>query len=215
MNPIERLNEWLQSRRDDRAARLASREYTDIVTLSRKGVLRAKGTGQSITQIRAAITSRVRVPVKVLVPHGTYFVASGAHQNMVTRQEYRFDLGAMDTRHISVPASCINANLAIPRESDAFRGVAKVSKNLSRFLEAAQGEDPMTVQAGVWAITDGYTGAQVQQHLRIRRSSARGAIGGLRSPLDQFGSDGGSAVSDSNIRRAREILRGLGIRTNL
>ena len=78
MNPIKRPNEWPQSRRGGGAARLASNDDTGIVALSREGVLRAMGTGQSITQVQAAITSRVRVPMKVVVPRGTYIPACGA-----------------------------------------------------------------------------------------------------------------------------------------
>jgi hypothetical protein len=140
---------------------------------------------------------------------------------MVTRREYRFVLDPLDTEHIRVPASCINANLPIPRDSDGFHGVSRVSKDLTRFLQAAEGEDAMTVQAGVWAITDGYTGSQVQQHLRVRRTSRYGGLGslsglgGFPSSLSHLMPDDGSAVSDHNIRRAREILAKLNIRTNL
>jgi hypothetical protein len=212
MHLLTSFKEWLQNRRDSRAKHLPD-DYADIVTLHRKGIVRAKGNGQSITDIRAEITSRVRVPIKVVVPHGTYFVSTGSHQNMVTRREYRFELDPLETEHIRVPASCINANLPIPKDSDGFLGVSRVSANLTRFLQAAEGEDAMTVQAGVWAITDGYTGSQVQQHLR--RRSSRG-FGGLNIPsMSRYMPDEGSAVSDYNIRRAREILKQLKIRTNL
>lgn len=218
MNLLTSFKEWLQSWRDSRAKRLPD-DYADIVTLHRKGIIWAKGSGQSITDIRAEITSRVRVPVKVLVPHGTYFVSTGSHQNMVTRREYRFELDPLETEYIRVPASCINANLPIPKDSDGFHGVSRVSTKLTRFLQAAEGEDAMTVQAGVWAITDGYSGSQVQQHLRKRSSRGFGGLSGLSGlnipGMDQFMSDEGSAVSDFNIRRAREILEQLKIRTNL
>lgn len=67
----------------------------------------------------------------------------------------------------------------------------------------------MTVQAGVWAITDRYSDYQIKQHLRIRRSSHR------FGEFSDFGADKSSAVSDRNIERAREILKQLKIQTNL
>jgi hypothetical protein len=204
MNPIALIKEWWQQHRDSRVERLDD-GYIDVVILYNEGLVRAKGTGQSITDISAEVTSRVRKSLKVLIPHGTYFVSSSGHQNMVTRREYRLDLGPMTTKHISVPATCINANLPIPDKNAGFRGVARVSNDLRRFLEAAEGEDPMTVQTGAWAITDGYSGPQVQEHLRIHRSHGFG----------DAGHDAGSAVSDANITRARQLLAQLGIRNRL
>lgn len=224
MNLLEKIKQWRQTRRDNLAKRFAD-EYVDILTLHSNGILRAKATGQSITDIRAEIQSLVRVPIKVTIPHGTYFKASGSHQNMVSRCEYRFDLDPMETEYIDVPASCINASLPIPGGEDDFYGVGRVSKNLARFLQAAEDESAMTVQAGVWAITDGYTGSQVQQHLRrVRRVDPFERLGGLGRSSGLFHElgdrggltvDEGSAVSDHNIRRAREILAEIKIRTNL
>ncbi len=201
-----KIKDWSQTRRDRKAGRLAD-DFTDIVSLYRKGIIGVKATGQSITDIHAEVKSRVRVPLKVAVAHGTYFVSTGNHQNMVTRRRYRFDLDPMESRTIHVPAACINANLPIPQEKDGFKGVSRVPDKLSKFLEAAQDEDPMVVQAGVWAITDNYTAHQIQQHLRLRQSDRYGSVGSMH--------DAGAAISDSQIARAREILNRLEIRTNL
>jgi hypothetical protein len=209
MKLIAWIGDWINRRRDKKARKLPD-DYNDLVSLFRKGIVSARGTGQSISDIRAEIISRVRLPVKVLVKHGTYFVSEGAHQNMVTRKEYRFVLDPLEARSIQVPASCINAALPIPGGNDKFRGVSRVSRNLSRFLEAVEGEDAMTIQAGVWAITDNYTASQIQQHLRIRRSSRTGICFDSNSYTD-----GGPAISSSKINRAKEILNELGIRTNL
>jgi len=230
VNLIFTFKEWRQGRRDTRAKHLSD-DYVDIVTLRQRGILWAKGSGESITHIQAQIESRVRVPIKVLVPHGTYFVSTGSHQNMVTRCEYRFELGPMSTEEISVAASCINARLAIPKDSDGFYGVSRVSTKLRRFLEAAAGEDPMTVQAGVWAITDGYSASQIQGHLRkqvrfrpltdirdwrsFRDPEQSSPFSPFRNPFEEQLVDDGSAVSDQNIERARIILQELKIGTNL
>jgi hypothetical protein len=118
---------------------------------------------------------------------------------MVTRRVYEFDLHPMDERHISVPASCINANLPVPSDRDSFSGVARVSSSVAKFLEAAEGEDAMTIQAGVWALTDGYSRNQVKTHLVAQ---------------DQYGNRR-PAVSDRNIDRAKAILDGVGVRNRL
>ena len=107
-----------------------------------------------------------------------------------------------------MPASCINASLPIPKESDRFRGVSRVSENVRRFMEAAEGEEAMVVQAGVWALTDGYSRSRIQQTLRTRRVRY-GANAG------SSGSDEGPAISIAQIDKAKAILTRLGIRNNL
>ena len=56
------------------------------------------------------------------------------------------------------------------REGDRFYGVARVSDNVARFLEASKNEDPMVIQAGVWTLTDNYSRYDVINH-RISRDS--------------------------------------------
>ena len=96
-------------------------------------------------------------------------------------------------------AACINANLPIPGKSDRFYGVRRVSDNLARFLEASRGADSMTVQAGVWTLTDSYSGDDVKNHLYVQ---------------DQQGNRR-QAVSDEHIADAKRILRELGIPNRL
>jgi tetratricopeptide (TPR) repeat protein len=194
--PMAIMN-WFQARRDAKVKALPD-GYSDIVDLCDMGVLIATGTGQSITDIAASITSRVTVPLRVRIPHGTYFVSSGNYQNMVTRKEYELDLAPGKTLHISLPASCINASRPVPKDTDGFSGVARVSADLARFLQAAEGEDAMTIQAGVWTITDCYSREAIQSHLRVSRGP------GTTNPE--------AAVSDDQIDRAKTLLDSLGIR---
>jgi hypothetical protein len=208
MNLIRSIRNWNQQRRTRRAEALPD-GYIDIVHLHRKGLVTAKGTGQSITEITAEIVSRVNIPLKVSVAQGTYFVSRGNHQNMVTRRECRVDLAALGRKTIFVPPTCINATLPIPGQSDRFSGVARVPEKVQRFLEAAQGEDAMVIQAGVWALTDGFTRSRIQSALRTRRVSTRHGV-----PVDG-GYDSGAAISDFQIDKAKKILDDLHIRTNL
>lgn len=204
MKFLKKIEAWFQARRDRKAAALPDGAI-DIVNLYKSGFITARATGQTITDIRAEVTSRVNVPLKVVISHGTYFVSRGNHQNMVTRRKYEIALSPMEKREIRIPASCINASLPIPNENDHFNGVSRVSKSLCRFMEAAEGEDAMVIQAGVWTITDGYSKQQIQSTLRVRRSTYR----------DSDSHDTGSAISDQHVLRAKRILDDLGIRNSL
>jgi hypothetical protein len=181
----------------------------DILALYESGLISVTGTGNSITEIRASVISRTKVPLKVHIPHGTYFVSSGDWQNMVTRSEYDFDLEPWATKHISVGASCINAGRAIPQSNHTFKGVARVPEVLSKFLQAAAGEDAMTIQAGVWAITDDYSPDDIKRRLRKRWTS------GGASAATSVSLDDGPAISDDNIDRAKELLDRLRIPNRL
>lgn len=186
-------------RRQARLSKLDEKEEYDLFFLHKENFVRARATGQSITEIFAEVENLFRKKIHVVIKPGTYFVAKGNHQNMVTRREYRFDLYPLDTEDIGVDAACINADLPIPDETGRFYGVKKVSSDLARFLEASTNEEDMTVQAGVWALTDNYSGYDVKEHLVTR---------------DQYGNTS-KAVSDYNIEKARRILNELGIRHNL
>jgi hypothetical protein len=185
---------WLE-----RLAQLNESEEYDVVQLYQWGFVLARAKGQTITHINAEVQNQTDKTLRVIIRPGTYFVSSGAHQNMVTRTDHRFRLRGTATETVYVPASCINAESPIPGEHDHFSGVAKVSDNLTRFLERAGREDPMVIQAGVWALTDNYSQYEVQHKLMAR--SSRG--------------DTRPAVSDEQVARARKILNELGIPNRL
>jgi hypothetical protein len=222
----KRVGGWLQALRD-RKARALSDAHTDIVVLYKKRLITVEGKGNSISKISAFIESRVTVPLKIYIPLGTYFVKSGDYQNMVTRTEYEFELDPRWGKHISIDASCINANRPIPTSSDKFRGVARVPEKLSRFLVEAAAEDDMTIQAGVWAITDRYTRRDLESRLRRRkrmdlrehmeaqsRANMTASILG-RSAHQMPVDDDGPAISDRQIDRAKALLDKLGIKNRL
>jgi len=193
------LGKAIKERRIDRrtakAADLREDKAYDLIFLHERGFVRARATGQSITEIYTKVENLIRKKLKVVVKSGTYFLSSGSHQNMVTRSEYTFTLWPCRTQRLGIEASCINASRPIPGQSDRFYGVARVSDDLARFLEATQDTDPMVVQAGVWAITDGYSAHDVQARLVAH---------------DQYGNTR-QAVSDAQVAEARRILDRLGI----
>jgi HEAT repeat protein len=182
-----------------RAAELPQDKQWDLLSLFEGGFVRVTGSGQTITEILARIENLVDREFRIVVSPGTYFRSAGSHQNMATRRECRFNLPASASESMVIAATCINAGLAVPNERDEFSGIARVPDDVARFLEAAKNAGPMVVQAGVWALTDGYTARQVQMHVVSR---------------DRFGNTS-HAVSNDDIEMARGILDGLGIRHSL
>lgn len=185
--------------RTARAADLVDRQPYDLLFLHERGFVRATGTGQSITQIYGEVRNLIDRKLEVVIKPGTYFEARGNFQNMVTRREYRFTLFPTATQNVAIEASCINAGRPIPTKKDRFAGVRSVSPDVVRFLEAAQGKDPMVIQAGVWSLTDGYSGEDVKNHLVL---------------VDPQGNRR-RAVSDHHIEEARAIFAALGMRSPL
>jgi hypothetical protein len=201
-----RYRNWRQARNEERiekltarAADLSENEEHDLLTLQKRGLVRAHAIGQSITQVHGQIENLIRKSLRVSIKPGTYFVATGHHQNMVTRTEHRVTLPPCATQNVAINATCINADLPVPRGDARFRGVKRVPKDVARFLEASQRADPMAVQAGVWALTNHYSRDKVQSTLLVR---------------DRYGNTH-RAVSDAHISEAKRILDELGIRNRL
>ncbi|VAX09271.1 hypothetical protein MNBD_GAMMA26-360 [hydrothermal vent metagenome] len=187
---------WFRARR---LFNINEDEVYDVYYLSKLGLVEGFGTGQSITTIFGVVNNLSTKKLQVRMMPGTYFKSTGEHQNMASTVEYSFVLNPLNGQHIEVKATCINASRPIPSATDSFEGLGVTSKKVRRFLQKAHGEDSMTIQAGVWACTDNFSGDQIKKHLIS--SDTQG---------NRF-----SAVSDGNIQRARSILDELNISTNL
>jgi len=193
---------WQAARRERRidvltaqAADLAEGAEVDLFTLHQRGLVSVQGTGQSIQQIYAKIDNQIRKRLLVVIKPGTYFVSAGNHQNMATRREYRLYLSSCGSQNVAIDAACINAGRPIPGQRDRFEGVQRVSPEVAHFLQATERSDPMTIQAGVWALTDQMSGQQVMSRLVL---------------VDQQGNRR-QAISAGNVTEARQILSRLGI----
>ncbi|MCB1144642.1 MAG: hypothetical protein KDK54_20475 [Leptospiraceae bacterium] len=189
--------DWKEARKErkiveltERASMLSQNKEHDLVLLYNEGFVNARATGRSITEIESEVQSFVRTVINVVVLPGTYFIADGNHQNMVVRRESSFKLYPMDNEKRTLQTSCINATLEIPREMNYFDGVRMTHPDLVRFLEKAEFKDPMTVQAGVWAISDDFTAFDIKNRL---------------SSVDDYGNYSQS-ISDDHIEEARGIL---------
>ena len=173
-----------------RLKKLSEDTFHDILTLWEMRVISATAKGRSITEIYVDVKSRVHRPLKVVIPHGTYFRSQGSHQNMVVRKEFVFALQPLGTRFLNVPACCINADRPIPGATDSFKGVKRVSPSIEKFLRASEGYGPMVSQAGVWALTDGYDRFQIKDRLVTTYSYGKSR----------------NTISDSEIDCAKGIL---------
>jgi hypothetical protein len=166
------LRQWQDARKEQRASKLTAKaadivdsgQY-DIIFLHQRGLIRARGNGQSITRVHVNVENLILKRLRILVTPGTYFVSSGNHQNMATTNQYEFALNPCSTEAFDVNAVCINADRPIPGERDRFVGVSRVPNDVARFLQASKNEDPMVIQAGVWTLTDKYTRTRVINHL--------------------------------------------------
>lgn len=195
----ERAREARRDRLTAQAATLPPAQPHDLHDLWRRSFVRVEAQGRGIEAIDLRVFSEVRRDLQVRIPPGTCFVAAGAHQNMAARAEVRFPLRALSGENVGVEATCINAARPVPESRDGFSRVEMVTGDLARFLAAAAGRDPMTVQAGAWAISDGYTAAQAQARLQ------------------RVGPDGRreAAITDAHVAEARAILEEIGVATPL
>jgi len=87
----------------------------DLLFLHERGFVRARATGQSITTIYGEAESLINKPLTVLIKPGTYFVARGNYQNMVTRCEYTLTLYPCTTQNVAIDATCINVLMRTAR----------------------------------------------------------------------------------------------------
>src|SRR5262245_53524057 len=90
-----------------RAAKLNDGTSYDLFFLQDSGFVRARATGQSITRIDGEIENLVGRTIRAVIDPGTYFVARGNYQNMVTREKYTLKLHPTSTHKVSINAACI------------------------------------------------------------------------------------------------------------
>lgn len=195
----EKAQEDRRDRLTAQAAALPEDEVQDLRELWRRSFVSVQARGRTIEAIDLHVSSEIRRDLQVRIVPGTCFVSAGAHQNMAARTEVMFRLPALCPESVEVPATCINAVRPIPQQKDRFERIEMVQGNLVRFLTAAAGRHAMVVQAGAWAISDGYTAAQLQARLQ------RTGPDGWREP----------AISRAHIAEAKTILLDLGIATGL
>ena len=147
----------------------------DLHDLLARGLVRLEVLGESITVVTAAVTNTTGVPLKVRLPSGTLFLASGHWQDMVSTAAVRLELEP-GTTHLRIPVACARAELPIPKEGNGFRGVARAKGDLAKLMESIAWNNrysSLVIQAAVWAVTDSYSGRRIQERLVDARTGAR------------------------------------------
>lgn len=177
------------------ARQLDTSEYHDILDLWMMRILTITAKGKSITELYVDVSSHCSQPLKVVIPHGTYFKSRGSHQNMAARAESVFEIEPGKSRFLQLDATCLNAGRPIPGRDDHFRGVARADDEVVRFLKAANAYSAMAVQAGVWSLTDHLDRKAIRDRLYSLSSSGRR----------------GSSISESDMDDAARLLDRLDI----
>jgi len=178
-------------------------EADDLVTLVRRQSIAVQAAGQSITHIVVELRNLTfQLFKRVLITPGTYFIASGLHQNMVLYKKRRLYLFRRRRRQIVFPAACMNATQPVPGHGDTFIDVAKADDSLCLFLKRARRKSPNIIQAGVWAITDNFSAHDIQPAITTTVTASVEARRHI-------------SISRRQIRAAKRMLDKLEIRNRL
>ena len=178
-------------------------EADDLVTLVRHQSVAVHAAGQSITHIVVELRNfTFKLFKRVLITPGTYFIASGPHQNMLLYKTYHFYLFHKQRRRIVLRAVCMNATRPVPGYDDTFIDVAKADERLISFLKHARRRNSKIIQAGVWAITDNLSAHDIQPPLATTVTASVEARRQISIPRRQ-------------IAAAKRILNKLEIRNRL
>ncbi|MBI4774386.1 MAG: outer membrane protein assembly factor BamD [Deltaproteobacteria bacterium] len=143
-----------QSRIAEYKADVSGRDIVDALENNRVEV---KTRGSGIQSVSVEIRRRVQRPLRVTIPVGTYFVAQGSSQNMVSRKGISVVLDDDEWRTLSVDAACANRPKEVPEPGDRFQIQLSPHqdelKRLMPVLEEARASFGVE-QAAVWIVTD-------------------------------------------------------------
>ena len=150
------------------AADLNEDQDHDLLVLQQREVVQVFGSGISDRQLSAEIVNLIRRTLRAVIRPGTFFVAEGQHQHMVTRCPYSVTLPPCTATTISIDAASLEASRPTPTLGDRFSGAHSASKEIRRFLEATQDARWIVVQAGLWALTDNYSEYDIRTRLAAK-----------------------------------------------
>jgi hypothetical protein len=122
-----------------------------------KGKITVEAEGAGLSVVSVTIKKTTQEKFKVLIPVGTYFVAKGNYQSMVSRGKVIADLTVNKKVTVSVPASCANASKKVPGEGDKFDiALSHKAEDLRKVMEVIAKKNPgeVVTQVAVWIVTD-------------------------------------------------------------
>lgn len=166
-----------------------------------QGKVNAEISGSGLSSVGLTIRRVGKEGISVLIPVGTFFVNTGAAQNMVSTTAEVIDLTSEDTTTVPIAAACANFHRAEPDYSSSFtiRGTSG-NRELDRLMQVIAGRHPSEVvsQVAVWVVTDNPS----REELDSTYQSSFSSLGG-----------GSPAASDADIEEAQALLEEAGIET--
>ncbi|MCL2814970.1 MAG: thioester domain-containing protein, partial [Oscillospiraceae bacterium] len=163
----------------------------DISALINAGVIAVSVTGNSIDFTSVKLTNKTNREITATIPLGTYFNSnSSSVQNMVVRKPITVTIAANESKSISVATACMNIAKDIPGSNNGF-GVSALDTDsklmrVMKLLEENNASYAVT-QAAVWIVTDNPSDYDLLNTLVY--------------------SGGGRAISEDDLKKAREIVR--------
>lgn len=171
----------------------------DFHDLRAQGQVSIEAQGESITVLIVSISNLSDADLKVRIPKGTLFLASGNWQDMVTTDSVTVMISATGSSRLRIPVACARAGLPIPNESNGFREVVRAKGDLAKLMNSlceGHGLSTLAVQAAVWSVTDGYSASQIQDRLLDAKTGAK-------------------VITPTHLNKARQILEGAGFSNRL
>jgi hypothetical protein len=176
--------------------------YT-ITEALKKGKITVEAEGAGLSTVSVTIKKTTQEKFKVLIPVGTYFVAKGNYQSMVSRGKVIADLTVDKEVSEWVPASCANASKEVPRKGDEFDiALSPEAEDLRKLMEVIAKKNPgeVVTQVAVWIVTDDISRDELDSRYRRFRGLAPVLPGG-----------GEPAASDEDVIKAMALVEEAGI----
>jgi|GEM_PF-1970110 len=170
-----------------------------------KGKIAVEAEGAGLSVVSVTIKKTTEEKFKVLIPVGTYFVAKGNYQSMVSREKVIEDLTVNKKVTVSVPASCANASKEVPGKGDKFNiALSPQAKDLRKLMEVIAKKNPgeVVTQVAVWIVTDNISRDKLDSRYRRFRGFA---------PVLPFAGGGEPAASDEDVIEAMALVEEAGI----
>jgi hypothetical protein len=179
LDMIEDQSLLIEIAENDRASRVRIAAFSRIIhqsscksavfRLLQRGAIAIQCEGINIQYVKLSLVNNTNEELRVLIPVGTIFVSSGAHQSMSSAEPYEAVLDPHRSATLKVRVACINKLRPVPNPDSRFSRIEQSSGPLLEFLRVSTTEPPAVIQAGVWAITDGTLKAQLTPEMGFSR----------------------------------------------
>jgi len=174
-----------------------------------KGKITVEAEGAGLSKVSVTIKKTTQEKFKVLIPVGTYFVAKGNYQSMVSREKVIADLTVNEKVTVSVPASCANASKEVPGNGDKFDiALSPQAKDLRKLMEVIAKKNPgeVVTQVAVWIVTDNISRDKLDSRYRKFRGFAHVLDGGEPAASDKDVIEAMALVEEAGIDLKKKVI---------